>query len=153
VKKILLEMSTYSPMEHLSAWGQKVQIRCSAGAVRFSAYWSTVQPADEGCRITSLFASFGSMQSGAAWVTIPDMPISNATMQGPAVYRVRVQGRVPLDWSSLLMGMNITTTNETNEDESTLVGRLRDQAALSGVLNTLYEKQYPVLSVECLEVG
>jgi hypothetical protein len=32
-------------------------------------------------------------------------------------------------------------------------GRLQDQAALSGVLNILYENQYPVLSVDCLEFG
>jgi hypothetical protein len=48
------------------------------------------------------------------------------------------------------MGMNITTSSG---DQSTLVGRLPDQAALSGVLSSLYERQYPVLSVECLEVG
>lgn len=74
-------------------------------------------------------------------------------MNCPAVYRVRVQGRVPLDWSTRLMGMNITASHDDDEDSSTLVGRLPDQSALSGVLNTLYEKQYPVLSVECLEVG
>ena len=77
----------------------------------------------------------------------------HATMQGPAVYRVTVEGQVPLDWSSRLMGMNITSSSDSDNDNSTLVGRLPDQAALSGVLNTLYEKQYPVLSVECLEVG
>jgi len=71
-------------------------------------------------------------------------------MQGPAVYRINVQGTVPLDWSPCLMGMNITVSSE---DQSTLVGRLPDQAALSGVLTILYERQYPVLSVECLEVG
>ena len=35
--------------------------------------------------------------------------------------------------------------------QTVLVGRLRDQAALSGVLNILYELHLPVLSVECLE--
>ncbi len=74
-------------------------------------------------------------------------------MNCPAVYRVRVQGRVPLDWSTRLMGMNITSSYDDNEDSSTLVGRLPDQSALSGVLNTLYETQFPVLSVECLELG
>jgi hypothetical protein len=77
----------------------------------------------------------------------------HSAMNGPAVYRVRVDGRVPLDWSDRLMGMNITTSGEDDDSNSTLVGRLPDQAALSGVLNTLYETQYPVLSVECLEVG
>ena len=74
-------------------------------------------------------------------------------MNCPAIYRVRVQGRVPVDRSTRLMGMNITTSNDEIEDMSTLVGRLPDQSALSGVLNMLYETQYPVLSVECLEVG
>jgi hypothetical protein len=74
-------------------------------------------------------------------------------MSSPAVYRIRVQGRVPLDWSTRLMGMNITTTEEGHENLSTLVGRLPDQAALSGLLSALYDAQYPVLSVECLEIG
>jgi hypothetical protein len=79
--------------------------------------------------------------------------INKATMNRPAVYRVRVQGSIPLDWSARLMGMNITTSIDADDDQSTLVGRLPDQAALSGVLNTLYDTQFPVLSVECLEVG
>jgi hypothetical protein len=78
---------------------------------------------------------------------------NRATMNCPAVYRVRVQGLIPLDWSARLMGMNITTSDDAGNDQSTLVGRLPDQAALSGVLNTLYDTQFPVLSVECLKVG
>jgi len=78
---------------------------------------------------------------------------TKATMNCPAVYRVRVQGSLPLDWSARLMGMNITMSNDADHAQSTLVGRLPDQAALSGVLNTLYDSQFPVLSVECLELG
>jgi len=81
------------------------------------------------------------------------MTIQRTNMCTPAVYRVRVQGRVPLDWSSRLMGMNITTGGDAGAESTTLVGRLPDQAALSGLLNTLFETRYPVLSVECLEVG
>ena len=74
-------------------------------------------------------------------------------MNGPAVYRVRVAGCIPLEWSDRLMGMNITASGDENDGQSTLVGRLPDQAALSGVLNLLYERHVPLLSVECLEVG
>jgi len=74
-------------------------------------------------------------------------------MNGPAVYRVKVAGRIPLEWSDCLMGMNITASGDENDGQSTLVGRLPDQAALSGVLNLLYERHVPLLSVECLEVG
>ena len=76
-----------------------------------------------------------------------------ASMSSPAVYRVRVQGRLPLDWCDQLMGMNITTSDRADLELSPLVGRLPDQTALAGVLATLYEKQYPILSVECLELG
>ena len=74
-------------------------------------------------------------------------------MFGAAVYRIKVQGHVPLDWSELLMGMNITPSDTDGRHFSTLVGRLPDQAALAGLLQSLYEKQYPIISVECLEIG
>jgi hypothetical protein len=93
------------------------------------------------------------MQSGDRSAKMRRMSNIRATMQSPAVYRLRVQGHVPLDWSSRMMGMNITTGVDPLEECSTLVGRLPDQSALAGVLNTLFEKQYPLLSIECLEVG
>ena len=34
---------------------------------------------------------------------------------------------------------------------TTLFGRLPDQAALIGVLNTLYDQHLPLLTVECVE--
>ena len=75
------------------------------------------------------------------------------TMQGPAIYRVCVRGHLRPDWSGRLSGMNITYAHreEDGEEETILVGRLADQAALSGVLNSLYELHMPVTSVECLE--
>jgi hypothetical protein len=78
---------------------------------------------------------------------------TTTTMNSPAIYLIRVQGTVPLDWSSRLMGMNITPVSDDQGEKSTLVGRLPDQSALCGVLNTLYEKQFPVLMVECVDVG
>ena len=50
--------------------------------------------------------------------------------------------------------MNITEVQSSDrENETVLVGRLADQAALACVLNTLYEQHLPVLSVNCLEEG
>jgi hypothetical protein len=50
--------------------------------------------------------------------------------------------------------MNITESrNPDGGVETVLVGRLPDQAALSGVLNTLYELHLPVSLVECLEAN
>ena len=77
----------------------------------------------------------------------------HGVLNGPAVYRVKVEGRIPLSWSERLLGMNITTADDGEEGTSIIVGRLPDQAALSGVLNALYDNQFAVLSVECLEKG
>ncbi len=76
------------------------------------------------------------------------------TMKGPAIYRIRVQGRLDAKWSERLEAMNITEVRQSDKgDETILVGRLADQAALAGVMNTLYEQHLPVLSVDCLEEG
>ena len=76
------------------------------------------------------------------------------TMSGPATYRIIVQGELDLDMGNRLAGMSISRReNEDGDTESILVGRLPDQAALSGVLNTLYDLQLPVISADCLESG
>lgn len=70
----------------------------------------------------------------------------------PATYRIRVKGRLNAKYSDELGGMTITTTS--TEDDlwvTTLVGNLLDQAALSGVVNTLYEFHLPLLSVDILD--
>jgi len=70
---------------------------------------------------------------------------------GPAVYRIRVRGRVPGSWSGRLEGMTITVYSaDTGLCVTSLVGQLSDQADLVGVFNTLYGLHLPVLSVECL---
>ena len=75
-------------------------------------------------------------------------------MKEPAIYRIRVRGHLEAKWSERLEAMNITELrHKDKENESILVGRLTDQAALAGVLNTLYEQHLPVLSVDCLEEG
>jgi hypothetical protein len=72
----------------------------------------------------------------------------------PAVYRIRVCGRIPARWSDRLGGMTITVdTADTGQSITTLVGELEDQASLAGVLNTLYELHLAVLSAEFLSAG
>ena len=77
---------------------------------------------------------------------------NHPTMHGPANYRIRVRGRLDADWSERLGGMNITHLKTPDGDSVTVLdGRFADQAALFGVLNTLYELHLPVLSVDCLD--
>jgi len=69
-------------------------------------------------------------------------------MSKPGIYQIDVQGRVARGLSSRLEGMQITESrNEDGSTKTTLVGRLKDQAALSGILNALYELHVSVLSV------
>ena len=72
-------------------------------------------------------------------------------LETPATYRIRVQGRLDEGWRDRLGGMVITSAFTANKEPVTiLVGHLTDQAALSGVLNALYDLHLPLLSVECL---
>jgi hypothetical protein len=68
-----------------------------------------------------------------------------------AVYRIRVEGTLDASWSDRLGGMTISLeTPEEGSPTTTLVGELRDQASLAGVLSTLYSLHCPVLLVERL---
>ena len=68
---------------------------------------------------------------------------------GPAIYRIVVKGDLGQEWSDRLAGMKITTTHGKGESPHTaLVGPLRDQAELNGVLDTLYSLHLSILRVE-----
>jgi len=68
----------------------------------------------------------------------------------PATYQIRVQGVLNQNWSDRLGGMTITAAGQDSEAPvTTLSGRLLDQAALCGVLNTLHDLRLPLLSVDC----
>lgn len=69
-------------------------------------------------------------------------------MDALADYRICVQGCLDESWSERMGGLEVQTTLETSI--TTLTGSFPDQAALSGVLNTLYDLQFPVVSVELL---
>ncbi len=71
---------------------------------------------------------------------------------GPAEYRIIVQGSLDASWSNRLAGMTVSTTErKTGITQTTLVGRIRDQAELSGVLDTLYNLHLSILSVEKID--
>jgi len=77
--------------------------------------------------------------------------VSSHLLKGPGLYRIRVHGRLDATWSDQLGGLRITTAGGVGiEDETTLEGKVADQAALTGILNTLCELQMPVLHVERL---
>jgi hypothetical protein len=73
-------------------------------------------------------------------------------LETPATYRIRIQGKLDESWLDRVGGMAISSDTTAGKLPVTiLVGHLPDQAALSGVLNTLYEMHLPLLSVENLD--
>jgi hypothetical protein len=69
----------------------------------------------------------------------------------PARYCITVEGHLDQNLSDCLGGMTVTTNFSADQAViTTLVGRVRDQAELSGVLNTLYEFHLPLLAVKIL---
>jgi hypothetical protein len=70
----------------------------------------------------------------------------------PGNYRIRVQGFLDESWSERLGGLRISACSLKDQEGpvTELVGQVRDQAKLAGVLNSLYELHLTLLSVEYL---
>lgn len=67
---------------------------------------------------------------------------------GPATYRIVIQGTVSEGWHRRLGGMEVTTSNpESDQPRTILQGPLCDQAALHGLLETLYALHLPIVEV------
>ncbi len=79
---------------------------------------------------------------------------SHLTFDSPATYQILVHGSIAARSTEYLEGMSIRQLAPSGEPPVTaLEGELLDQAALAGVLNTLYDMHLPVVSVQCLRAG
>ncbi len=68
-----------------------------------------------------------------------------------AIYKIVVNGILEETSSDSYRGMQVTVERKKGKENfSVLVGEIRDQAALSGILNNLYEAQLTVISVNML---
>jgi hypothetical protein len=66
-------------------------------------------------------------------------------------YRIQVQGRIGSRWLDRMQGLAVTSTLPDVDPSLTILeGELLDQAALAGVLNTLFDLHLPLVSVERL---
>lgn len=78
----------------------------------------------------------------------PPAPICRHT---PGAYRICVQGVLDPHWSDYFAGLTILPSPDpAHPIVTTLVGTVRDQAALLGVLNHLHDLGLPLLTVERL---
>ncbi len=72
-------------------------------------------------------------------------------MESPGRYQISIQGSLNANWSDRLGGMRIIALQSADGQSVTvLAGEIVDQAALLGILNTLYDMRYPLLSVKRL---
>jgi hypothetical protein len=69
----------------------------------------------------------------------------------PVRYRVRIEGPLDQRWSAYLCDMAISSVRRRRGPTvTTLTGELVDQAALMGVLNTVYDLGLTLIRVERL---
>lgn len=71
----------------------------------------------------------------------------------PGIYAIHVAGELDESWSECLGGLTITrsvTVEDETQPVTVLIGLLADQAALAGVLDTLYQNRYWLLYVKYL---
>lgn len=75
-----------------------------------------------------------------------------ASTPWPRTYRIVVEGKLDDTWSERLAGMRLDSTRKSEAGSATTVlqGKLRDQAELSGVVNTLCDLQLPLLEMEII---
>ena len=72
------------------------------------------------------------------------------SFERPGNYRIRVLGSLEESWSERLGGFRITKGSLKVQERSVtdLIGSVRDQAELAGILETLYDLHLPILLVE-----
>ena len=76
----------------------------------------------------------------------------HSSMFEPATYLISALGTLDKKWSDYCGGMTIEHDIVLDQyPMTTLTGILADQAALIGILNSLYDMGYPIISVECVE--
>ena len=82
----------------------------------------------------------------------PDWSLYN--LGTSARYQIKVRGSLDKSWSNQLGGIAIEPATMADETPITILhGKLVDQAALFGVLNSLYGLGFPIISVECALPG
>ena len=71
------------------------------------------------------------------------------TMYGPAVYEIQVGGALDASWIRMVQLEGFSVVESADEGAVTLVsGTFKDQAALHGFLDWLYEFNLPLISVQ-----
>lgn len=74
--------------------------------------------------------------------------IQSLPQDQPAVYQIRIEGRIDERLSDWFEDMTITVESRADgKPITTLIGPVADQAALQGLLSRIYTLGFPVISV------
>ena len=77
--------------------------------------------------------------------------VKSTTFKDSAIYRITVIGNLDGSWSARLSGMQITLDSQIDgKNVYLLVGKLKDQAELIGILNTLYDLHLSLIEIKIL---
>ena len=80
-----------------------------------------------------------------------DQPRPRINMHDPAVFCIRVDGRVGKSWVDYFGAQSISTqVDEAGLCSTTLITEPVDQSALIGIINYLNGLRLPLVSIECL---
>ena len=80
-------------------------------------------------------------------------PLRWLAMTSPAAYVIRVRGRIDERWTEYFDDFSVVASVPADRPpETVLYGRVRDQAALVGMLHYLRQFGTTLVSVECLGV-
>jgi hypothetical protein len=78
-------------------------------------------------------------------------PRPRLTLNTPAAYLIRLRGRVDQNWIEYFdRFLVVVSVSPGRAPETTLRGRVRDQAELLGMLHCLYSSRITLISVECV---
>ena len=72
------------------------------------------------------------------------------TLDLPARYRLRLQGRVNAEWSDWLSEASVHFDFQNGKIMTVICGMVRDQAALFGLLSFIRDLGVPLISVEAI---
>ena len=75
------------------------------------------------------------------------------TLDHSGNFKIRVHGVVDARWADYFGETVIEREESPSGSVSVLHGQFQDKAALMGILNTLYDLGFPLLSFECVEQG
>jgi len=76
---------------------------------------------------------------------------STPTMTQPAVYRIRIAGRVRNNWSDFMTGLQEAHLKVSGTSITELTGTVPDQSALFGILCHIRDLGLLLISVEFIE--